>query len=312
MDKLSAMATFILVAEKGSFTKAAEMLHIPKSRVSQRITDLEDELGLRLMQRTTRSLNLTEDGAIYLKKIKHIISDIEEIENQFKGLTTLSQGNLYIESLTSIAKWIIAPKITDFQNKYPQISIHLGCSDRVSNILEEGIDCAIRGGKMHDSSLIAKHITDIKLGLYASPAYLAEIPNIVHPKELNHFHWISWLNRKYQDPLHWGLESDHERFEISNTRGLYFSDPEIAIDVCMSGRGICPAAPFAVESYVKAGKLKPVLMNWHFAPKAIHIVYPTKKHLSPKVRHFVDWLIHTLNEHSSLGLTPKELAQLMV
>lgn len=313
MDKLIAMTTFIKVAETGSFTKAADFLGIPKSRVSQRVTELEDNLGIRLIQRTTRALSLTNDGFAYFDKAKGIIEEINEMEESLKGFAHSPKGQLYVESLTSIAKWIIAPHLDEFQKKFPDITLSLGCSDRVSDIFDEGVDCAIRGGLLQDSTLIARHIVDIHFGLYAAPSYLEQKKMISKPEELKYFKWISWFNyNRCQNSFDWSLESNFQKCEVSVKNGIHFSDPEVAVSACLAGNGICVAAPFAVETYVREGRLIPVLPEWHLPLRSIHIVYPSKKHLSSRVRSFTDWIVDLMKKHPTLNMTPKALAESLI
>lgn len=308
MDKLSAMSTFVKVVEVGSFTRAAEALDLPKARVSQRITDLEQVLGVRLLHRTTRALSLTEDGRAYFEKCQLILNEIDELEGALKGGARLPTGKVRVEILASIARWIIAPRLQEFQEKFPHITLRLGSSDRVSNLSEEGIDCAIRGGSLEDSTLVAKHVCSVQLGLYAAPDYLKAIAPIQHPDDLLHARRISWFNSRRGANFTWHLLSTQKEVELKGSESLQFDDPDVAIAACIAGTGICPGAPFAVESYVQEGILQPVLPEWHFAPRPIHIIYPSSKHLSARVRSFVDWSFELMKLSPSLRLTPEELA----
>ncbi|AVK08749.1 LysR family transcriptional regulator [Pseudomonas paraeruginosa] len=307
MDKLTAMATFGAVVEAGSFTRAAERLSIPKARVSQRISDLERHLGARLLQRTTRSLNLTEDGRAYYSKCASILQQVDELEATLRGGLVEPRGSLRIEALASVARWVLAPRLHEFQRRYPQLTLTLCASDRVSHLLEEGIDCAIRGGTLPDSSLVARHACDVRLGLYAAPGYLEDAGNARHPRELREHRRLSWFTGQ-RNPFAWKLESTDGSFDLGASQGLRFDDPDVAIASCLAGSGICPAAPFAVESWVRAGALVPVLPQWSFAPRPIHLVYPGDRHLSARVRCFVDWALELMRQSPSLSMSPQELA----
>ncbi len=200
MDKFSAMTTFAKVVETGSFTRAADVLALPKARVSQRVSDLERHLGVRLLNRTTRSLNLTEDGQAYFAKCQVILQEIDELEGALKGGSVEPRGKLRVEALVSVARWVIAPSLHEFQARYPNISVRLGGSDRISHLLDNGIDCAIRGGHLEDSSQIARHVCDVHLGLYAAPAYLEAAGAVTHPQELSVHRRISWFTGQ-RNPL---------------------------------------------------------------------------------------------------------------
>ncbi|NPW37126.1 LysR family transcriptional regulator [Pseudomonas aeruginosa] len=308
MDKLSAMTTFAAVVEAGSFTRAAEALALPKARVSQRVSDLEHHLGVRLLNRTTRALNLTEDGQAYFAKCRVILQEIEELEEALGGGSVEPRGRLRVEALVSVARWLIAPRLHEFQARYPGIQVHLGSSDRIRHLLEEGIDCAIRGGVLEDSSQIARHICDVRLGLYAAPAYLEAAGTVSHPQELSRHRRISWSSGQ-RAPFAWRVVSDSGVFELPAEDGLQFDDPDVAIASCMAGSGICPGAPFAVEGWVRSGMLVPVLPCWTFQARPIHIVYPSNKHLSARVRCFVEWLIELMKSDPSVRMSPLELAE---
>lgn len=306
MDKLSAMTTFAKVVETGSFTRAADALQIPKASVSQRVSDLERSLGVQLLYRTTRSLRLTDDGQAYFTKAQGILQELDELEIALKGGAVEPRGRLRVEALTSIARWVLAPRLPEFQARYPQVSLRMGASDRITNLLEEGVDCAIRGGQLEDSSLIARHLCDVRLGLYAAPAYLAASAALQHPRQLTRHRRLSWFGGE-RHPFAWQLESGPHRHALPDAEGLLFDDPDVAMASCMAGAGVCPGAPFAVAQWVRSGSLTPVLPDWHFAPRPVHIIYPGRRHLSARVRCFVDWASAVMAGDPTLVMLPGEL-----
>lgn len=302
------MVTFLHVVENGSFTATAELEGVPKSRISQRISDLERHLGVRLLHRTTRTLRLTEDGRAYHAKCEAIIQDIDELEAALKGAASEPRGTLRVEALASIARWILAPRIHEFCARYPGISLRLGSSDHIRHLLEEGIDCAIRGGRLESSSQIARHVCDVRLGLYAAPAYLGVAGMLAGPENLADHQRISWFTGR-RAPSAWRLVKGDEQVEIAEADALRFDDPDVAIESAIAGAGICPAAPFAAEKFVRAGQLTPVLPEWSFEPRPIHIIYPSNRHLSARVRCFVDWSAELMRTSQSLMMTPLDLAR---
>ncbi|HGM5490111.1 TPA: LysR family transcriptional regulator [Serratia fonticola] len=309
MDKLAAMATFVKVVETGSFTRAAIAMGLPKARISQRISDLERALGVRLLHRTTRALSLTEDGSAYFERCQQILAEIDELEGGLIGGVITPSGKIRIEALASIARWILAPRLPDFQAQFPGIVVRLGSSDRISNLFEEGIDCAIRGGILEDSTLVARHVCDVQMGLYASAAYLRTARSIKYPEDLQHHRWVGGFGTQRGTQLTWHLQSANQSIAVSGNSSLLVEDPDVAISACLAGAGICSGAPFAVENYVRSGLLIPVLAEWHFAPRPIHIIYPTGKHLSVRVRSFVDWSFELMKAHPLLAITPLALAE---
>ncbi|MEN9396610.1 MAG: hypothetical protein RLZ81_1140 [Pseudomonadota bacterium] len=308
MDKLSAMATFASVVESGSFTAAADVLGLARARVSQRIAELESHLGVRLLNRTTRALKLTEDGEAYFAKCQLILQDIDELEGALTGATVAPRGRLRVEALASVARWVIAPRLHEFHALYPGISVHLGSGDRITHLLKEGIDCAIRGGHLEDSGQIARHVCDVRMGLYAAPTYLDAAGTPKHPQELAGHRRLSWFSAQ-RNPFAWHLQAGAGTFDLPGGDGLAFDDPDAAIAASLAGGGICPGAPFAVESWVRAGALVPVLPHWSFAPRPIHLLYPGNRQLSARVRCFVNWALELMQTSPSLGMTPMALAE---
>lgn len=308
MDKLTAMNTFVAVVEAGSFTKAGDVLMAPKARVSQRISDLERVLGVRLLNRTSRALALTDDGRAYFEKCKAILQEIEELEGALAGGNVEPRGQVRVEALISIARWIIAPRLHEFQSRYPHIHVRLGGSDRISHLLEEGIDCAIRGGHLGDSSQVARHVCDVQLGLYASPEFLAQAGKLQHPDDLAGALRISWFSAQRQ-PFAWHLSRHHQTIVLPDVDGLLFDDPDVAVSACMAGSGVFPGAPFAVEHLVRAGGLAPVLPEWAFAARPVHLIYPGGRHLSRRVRCFVDWALELMRQSPTLTMSPLDLAR---
>lgn len=308
MDKLAAMSTFVKVVETGSFTRAAEVLGLPKARVSQRINDLEAVLGVRLLQRTTRTLNLTDDGRAYFDKCQLLLQQLDELEHTLRGGTRQAQGRLRVDSLVSIARWVIAPRLPEFKALHPGIDLRLGSSDRLSHMLEEGIDCAVRGGVLEDSSMVARHLCDITLGLYASPAFLGTVGRVEQPTDLEGLPRLTWFRAGAGNPFAWTLTSGAAMAQLEAGVGIQFDDPEVAIAACVAGAGICPGAPFAVAALVRAGLLAPVLPAWHFPARPVHLVYPSSRHLSMRLRCFVNWLLAVVEQQPDLRLTPAALA----
>lgn len=308
MDKLAAMATFVKVVETGSFTRAADALQVPKARVSQRVSALEDALGVRLLQRTTRVVKPTDDGQAYFAKCQTLLQDIEELEGSMAGHLKPPSGVVRAEALASIGRWVLAPRLGEFRRLHPGIQVRLASNDRLSHLLEEGIDCAVRGGPLEDSSLVARHVCDVAFGLYAAPSFLAAQGAIQGLEDLRQAERLSWSGARSGTEQAWRLLTPDGDAELAAPAALMFDDPDAAVEAALSGAGVVAAAPFTVAAHVAQGRLAPVLPDWHFPPRPIHIVYPTSKHLSMRVRSFVEWAIATMQACPELGWMPAELA----
>ncbi|WPS11063.1 LysR family transcriptional regulator (plasmid) [Klebsiella aerogenes] len=308
MDKLTAMQTFVTVIDTGSFTRAAVQLGIPKARVSQRISDLEKHLGVLLIQRTTRNLKLSKDGGEYYLKCQSVLKEIDDMENVIKLRNSTPDGELHIDSLFSIARWVLAPHLHEFHSLYPDVRVKLGSSDNIRNMLEEGIDCSIRGGLLADSNYIARHVCDVSLGLYASPNYIASSEIVSSPEKLTGYKWISWFSSS-RTPFNWTLESNGRNINLRGSGIYLFDDPDVAISSCIEGEGVCPATPFAVARYVSDGLLIPLLPDWSFPPRPVHIIYRNRNNLPLKTRLFIEWFLNLINRKKGLYLNPMELYQ---
>lgn len=300
------MATFAAVVEAGSFTCAADVLALPKARVSQRVSDLERYLGVQLLRRTTRVVAVTEEGAQYLVTCKRILQDVEEAEDALKVDENEMQGRLRVECLLPVARWILAPRIQEFQQSFPNVAVRLSASDRLSHLLEDSLDCAIRGGALPDTSHRAYQVCDVRVGLYASPTYIGKFGTPDEPSGLVQHRRLTWFDR-VREPFKWRLEAGEKLTEVPATLGLRFDDAEVAMASCLAGSGICPAAPFAVVEWVKSGRLVPVLPEWAFAARPISVLYPGTRKLAPRVRRFADWATELIRDQVKLYGSPQDL-----
>jgi len=304
------MQTFVRVAQSGQFTAAAETLGLPKASVSQRVSALEAHLGVRLLQRTTRRVSLTEDGQAYLTHCMRLLDEIEAVEGSLRGVLGQAhspRGQLRIDTLPSIARWVMAPALPDWLTRFPDLALRIGSSERVLDLLEEGVDCAVRGGELPSSSLVAKRLCLVQMGLYASPAYLSANPRLDSPEDLRRHHGLL----SFQQGVSPGVpDGSRSRSELHWLPARFaFNEGEAAVAACVAGVGVVLAPPFSVEQEVRAGRLKPVLPNFTFGASPLSIVYPAQRHLSPRLRCFVDWFSQVAEQHPSLNLSPLEAAR---
>jgi LysR family transcriptional regulator, regulator for bpeEF and oprC len=276
MDHMSAMRAFVRVVEVGTFTRAAQLLNIPKPTLSKLIQGLETHLRTRLLNRTTRRVTVTADGAAYYERVISILADVDELD----GSMTLSQaspkGKLRIDVGTSLALLIIIPALPDFHARYPDIQIDLGVSDRPVDLLSENVDCVLRAGTLTDQSLIARRIGEFRFMTCAAPSYLARHGEPRHPTDLESgdhtmvgfFHAIS----------------GHGRHVIA------VNDSSAYVAAALAGLGVAAAPTFMVQDHIAGGALQPVLAAWTTDVIPLHVVYPPNRHLSTKLRVFVDWV----------------------
>lgn len=311
MPKLAAITAFVKVVETGSFTRAAEILGLPKARVSQLVSALELSLGVRLLQRTTRAIQLTEEGRACHLGCTKVLADIAEMEGLLGGHMLEPTGTVRIDSPAAVGRWIVAPQLSIFRQQHPGIQVQLMCTDRISQLLEEDIDCAVRGGELTDSTLVARHVADVTFGLYAAPGYLARVGPILGLEDLRRAERLTKAGGRANMGLAWQLQTPGGSVELEEPASLTFDDPDAMVKAALSGAGIAPAAPFAVASAVRQGLLVPVLPAWHFSPRPVHVVYPSRRHLSQRVSTVIEWTIQTLKDSATLRMLPADLTMLV-
>jgi LysR family transcriptional regulator, regulator for bpeEF and oprC len=289
MDKLKAMEAFVKVVDTGGFTRASEVMQMPKATVSTLIQDLEGQLGVRLLHRTTRKVTVTADGASYYERCLRILDDLREADDSVSSRQGDPTGRLRVDVFTSMASYLLNSGLPDFLSKHPKIRLEMGCSDRPVNMVSEGVDCVIRGGEVTDASLIARRIGSMWFVPCASPAYLARrgMPN--HPHDLQQHCLINYFMNGSGRAVPWEFTKDGERLEVSQDGRLSVNDSNVYEDACLAGVGIGRVPSFAYQRYHEQGLLQPVLADWSSDPVPVHVVYASKRHLSTKVQAFVEW-----------------------
>jgi LysR family transcriptional regulator, regulator for bpeEF and oprC len=290
MDKFSAMKSFVAVVQAGSFTAAAKTLAVPKSRVSQRVQDLETSLSARLLNRTTRVLSLTDDGKVYLQRCLQIINEVDEADRALHRRGEHAIGKLEVSCMSIVARTVLLPQLAEFRTRYPDVNLKLSVTDRLANLVEEGIDCAIRGGVLEDSSLICKHVRDVQFGLYASPSYLKQRKLIKHPQDLDQHTRIAVANQKSGAVEATLIQSGKKTFSWNAPPQLETDDDHAAMLACVGGYGVLVASDFAVRNEISSSGLVRILPNWSANSRPLYIIYPTRRFLSAKLRCFVDWV----------------------
>ncbi len=290
MNKLQAMEVFVQVVDAGGFTKAADNMHLPKATVSTLVQSLEQALDVKLLHRTTRQVSVTSDGAAYYERCLRILSDVHDAEESLSSRRTNPSGRLRVDASTGIAADIIIPALPDFFARYPDIVLDLGCSDRPVDLIEEGVDCAIRGGELADSSLIARRVGVLNFVTCATPAYLAKHGKPMHPNELAKHRCVNYFSSKTGKTYDWDFSRDGETIQMPTPASLAVNDSKAYIAAGLAGLGIMQMAGYVVAPLLEAGALELVLEDWTSTPLPMHVVYPQNRHLSAKVRVFVEWV----------------------
>jgi LysR family transcriptional regulator for bpeEF and oprC len=295
LDQLVAMRAFVRVVETGSFTRAAALLDMPKPTVSKFIQGLEAHVQTKLLNRTTRRVTVTADGAAYYERVIRLLTEIDELH----GSMTLSQatpkGRLRIDVSGSLATLIIIPALPDFHARYPDIQIDLGVTDRPVDLIGENVDCVIRGGELTDQSLIARRIADMLFVTCAAPSYLERFGTPRHPTDLEKHHaMVGYFSAGNGRAYPFDFSRDGEHYEIRGRTILSVNDGTAFVTAGLAGLGIIQAPEFMVRQHLVSGALRLVMTDWATEPMPLHVVYPQNRHLSNKVRVFVDWIADLL------------------
>lgn len=295
MDQLSAMRAFVRVVEMGNFTRAAEALDLPKATVTNLIQGLEAHLHTKLLNRTTRRVMVTTDGALYYERASQIIAEINELDTSLSNSHTSPSGRLRVEMAGAFADWIVIPALHDFHVKFPDIRVDLGVGDRTVDYLVENVDCALRAGSLVDQSLVARRIIDVAMISCAAPDYVKKHGMPTHPSQLEQqHHCVSYFRAHNNRAVTLDFARDGEQVEVDPRYSVAVNDARSYLTAALNGHGIATLPCFMVMDALKKGDLVHVLSEWHTQPLPLHVVYPPNRHMSNKVRVFVDWLVRLL------------------
>lgn len=288
MDSLTDIAVFAQVVESGSFTAAAEQLSLSKSVVSKYVSRLEDRLGARLLNRTTRRLSLTEVGRIFYERSQWGLQEIEEAEAEVSRLQGEPRGTLRLNTPMSFGILHIAPALPDFLSQYPEISVDMNLDDRQVDIVDEGFDLSVRISELPDSSLVARRVAPCSHTVVASPEYLQKNGIPTSPDDLRNHNVISY---RYQDSARvWHFRGPDQRSVSVPVSGSIQMNNSLALrEALLGGVGITRTPTFVVGQDIQSGKLQPVLTNYDTLEVSIYLVYAQRRHLSPKIRAFVEY-----------------------
>ena len=289
MDQLSAMRVFARVAELGSFARAADALDLSRAMVTTRIAQLEARLGVRLLHRTTRRVALTDDGRAYHERCVRILADIDETEEALGRGRTRPSGRLRVQAPVALTRHFLIPALPRFMVRHPELALELRLANRVVDLVEEGLDCAIRLGPPAEPHLVARRIAETRLATCAAPAYLARRGVPGAPDDLARHDCIAFLDLASGRPVDWRFA----RGGVDTTRApggrLAFNSMEAAVEAAAAGLGVAQVLSSLAQGAIAAGRLVPVLVDWAAAGPPLYVAYPHHRHLSAKIRAFVDF-----------------------
>ncbi|MGI9407499.1 MAG: LysR family transcriptional regulator [Hyphomicrobiaceae bacterium] len=290
MDELTGMRVFVKVVETGGLSVAARALGLAPPSVTRRINELEDTLGVRLLNRTTRKLSLTEAGEIYYERTRDIVQTVEEANLAVTEKRAAPSGTLFVTVPAGISRLHVAPAVAAFRAQYPKVRVVLRITDRVVDLIDESLDIAIRVGRLEDSSLIARKLGVARRMVCASPAYLKRAGRPKHPEELSNHDCLTF--RSHPGSNVWRFRKGKKTFDVQATGPFYTDDGETLASAACAGLGLILVPEWLAGPEVNAGKLVEVLTDYTADPAdtPLHAVYAPGPYTAPKIRAFVDFL----------------------
>ena len=299
MDTLDGMRTFVGVVAQGSFTAAADRLGISKALVSKYVAQLEARLGVRLLNRSTRTLHTTEAGRAYYERCLKILDEIDELESALREGRDEPRGTLSIAAPQTFGERFVSDAAAVFIQAYPQVTVELHFSDRYVNIVDEGIDLAIRIGELADSSLVSRRLSEICLIACASPAYLAAHGTPRRPADLARHACVR--DRNFRRGTRWPFSRGADSVEVEVDGRLIVNGIMATHRATLAGAGIGLLAAYMIEDDLESGRLVRVLDQYHAAELPISAVYPHRQYLAAKVKTFVEFLTDRIASYGLLG-----------
>jgi DNA-binding transcriptional LysR family regulator len=303
MDRFDEMKAFARVVEAGSFTKAAQTLHMSKTSVTQLVQQLEARLRVRLLNRTTRKVNVTVDGAVYYERVIRLLADMDDAAASLPNASALPKGQLRVDVPSPLARMILVPALPAFHAKYPDIQLDMGVSDRVVDLIDENVDCVLRGGELTDQSLRARHVGDLQLGIYAAPSYLKRAGTPLHPRELEETHHriVGFLWARSGKAFPYAMHRDGESIKVQGRYVLAVDDGNAYLAAGLAGMGVLWLPDYMSKPHLARGELLPLFQGWRLDPMPMYVAFPPNRYISIKLRVFIDWVVELMAQHAPVA-----------
>jgi DNA-binding transcriptional LysR family regulator len=275
VDRLDGMRAFVRVVEAGSFTKAADNLGLSRTTVTQLVQQLEAHLRIKLLNRTTRKVNVTTDGSA----------------------STAPRGLLRVDVPSPLANIILVPALPAFHARFPDIQLDMGASDRKVDLIGDNVDCVVRGGEIKDESLVARHVGDLLLGVYAAPSYLAQAGTPSHPDELRDTcHRI--VQYRWANGLPYAMHKGGERVKIGGRYVLAIDDGNVYLTAGLAGLGVLWLPQYMAREHTANGALVQLFTDWRIDPMPLYLAYPPNRYVGKQLRAFIDWVVELMAQHA--------------
>lgn len=292
MDKFLEMKTFAAVVDGGSFVQAADALNMSKPAVSRHVAELEQRLGVRLLQRTTRKLSLTEEGRLFYGRCKSVLADVEIAEEEITATSIAVKGLIKVNVPVSFGLLELAPLWPDFMTQYPDVELDITLADRIVDLVEEGYDLAVRIARLPNSSLVSRKLASTRMVLCASPAYLKKQGQPRHPSELTQHPVLSYSLLATGDQ--WDFEGPEENISVTVKPVMRTNSGDTCIAAARQSKGVILQPSFMVNADLQSGALVELMPTYRSIEFGIFAVYPTRQYVAPKVRALIDFLSKAL------------------
>lgn len=303
MDRFDAMQAFARVVEAGSFTKAASTLHMSKTTVTQLVQQLEARLRVRLLNRTTRQVSVTADGAAYYERVVKLLADMDDAETSLSAASASPRGRLRVDVPSPLARMILIPALPDFHARHPDIQLDMGVSDRIVNVIGDNVDCVVRGGEITDQSLMARRVGDLQLGVYAAPAYLERAGPPAHPRDLEdtHHRIVGYLWQRLGKAFPYAMHRGDECVQVHGRYVLAVDDGNAYLAAGLAGMGVLWLPEYMARPHLATGELKPLFEDWRLDPMPLTIAFAPNRHVSAKLRVFIEWVVELMGDYAPPG-----------
>ncbi|WP_394780540.1 LysR family transcriptional regulator [Undibacterium sp.] len=303
MDRLKAMQTFVRIVDANSFSKAAETLDLPRASLTTTMQNLEALLGAKLLQRTTRRLSLTPEGAEYYQKCVDILGAVDEAEASFRSPDASKfKGKLRIDLPGAVGRNLVMPHIATFRAAYPNIELVISLTERYIDLTQEGVDCSLRVGNLQDSSLIGRQIGSMRFITCASPAYLERYGTPLTIDDLQKHQRIVHFSGRTGRAFDWDFVVDGKIVKVEMGGSVSVNDADANVCCGLQGLGLMHAAAYQVREHVQKGNLVEVLQQWPPTPMPVSLLYPRSKTISPKLKMFTDWISELITRNADMRL----------
>jgi DNA-binding transcriptional LysR family regulator len=268
------------------------------------VQQLEARLRVKLLHRTTRQVKVTADGALYYERVVRLLADLEDADTSLASASASPKGRLRVDVPAPLARLILVPALPAFHARHPEIQLDLGVSDRVVDVIGDNVDCVLRGGELTDSSLVARRVGDLRLGVYAAPGYLARAGTPVHPRELedSHHRIVGFLRSRSGTLAPIALSRAGEQFVPQGRYVVALDDGNAYAAAGVAGMGVLWLPRYMAAPHLAGGELVPLFEDWEVASMPLYLVFPPNRHQSAKLRVFIDWVDELMAKHAPLAV----------